>query len=104
MSGGPVVPLGRTPPPEPEPTPSRPRRLHGIAILLMAVSAAIALILSLAYVTVTWSGAPRRVVIAATLGSVLLFFTAVSLSILTAARDTYIEPGLAPEREADEGP
>lgn len=69
----------------------------------MALSAAIALILSLAYVTVTWSGAPRRVVIAAMLGSILMFFAAVSISILTAARDTYIERSSASGREADEG-
>lgn len=100
-AGGPVVPLGRTPPPEPEPVPSRPGRLHGIAISLMASAAGLGLILGIAYLTVTWSGTPRRIIVASMLLSILVFVTAVSISILTAARDTYIGRGSAAERVAD---
>lgn len=89
MSGGPVVPLGRTPPEEPRPEPSRPPVLHGIATFLLAFSTAVALLASIFFVTVTWSGLPRRVVIATILFSIVVAVASFSISVLTAARHTY---------------
>lgn len=67
---------------------------------LMASAAGLGLILGIGYLTVTWSGTPRRILVASMLFSILVFLTAVSISILTAARDTYVERGSALERVA----
>jgi hypothetical protein len=84
-----VVPLGTDPPEEPQRPPTPPGRLHGIATLGMAVSAVVGVVAGVLYITVTWSGSPRRAVIAVILFSVLTFLTTVSAAVLTAARDSY---------------
>lgn len=84
-----VLPLGTDPPEEPQLPPTPPGALHGIATVGMAVSAVVGIVAGILYITVTWSGSPRRAVIAVILFSVLTFLTTVSAAVLTAARDSY---------------
>ena len=84
-----VVPLPGVPPEIPEPPVTPPGRLHAIAMACMAASGILGLVSALLFVTVTWSGAPRRAVIAVLLFSILGFLAGGSAAVLTAARDTY---------------
>jgi hypothetical protein len=59
--------------------------------LITALCAIGAIASGVSFLTVNWSGSPRRVVIAVLMGSVVLFWTGVVASILTAARDTYVK-------------
>lgn len=85
-----VVPLGVEPPSE-EPPPSLPTsRLHSAAVFASALFALLGIGSWLAFVTVNWSGTPRRIVIAVTLFSVVGFLAAVAITVFSAARDTYV--------------
>lgn len=91
---GSVYELGVKPPEKPPGPPPRSSRLHSIAVLITALSAVLAIGSGAAFLTVNWSGEPRRVVIAVLMASIVLFWTGVVAAILTAARDTYVKtPG-----------
>ena len=86
----PVVPIGVEPPVEPEP-PARSSKLHSAAVFITGAAAVCAVVATVAFMTVGWSGRPRRAVIAILMASVVIFLAGVASSILTAARDTYVK-------------
>jgi purine-cytosine permease-like protein len=87
-----VVPLGAEvadghdygPPPSP---PSS--RLHGLAIAGMALSALLGIGSMLAFVTVRWTGAAGRFIVAVVIVAAIGFLVCASAAVFTAARDMY---------------
>jgi hypothetical protein len=63
--------------------------MHSAAVFITASAAVVAIASTLAFMTVEWSGRPRRVVIALLMASVVTFLSGVAATVLTAARDTY---------------
>lgn len=56
---------------------------------VMVLSAIVGVFAAISFITVNWSGPPRRAVIATILFSTLTFLAAASTSLLSAAKDTY---------------
>ena len=63
--------------------------MHSVSVFITAFAAVVAIASTLAFVTVEWSGRPRRIVIAILMASIVTFLSGVAATVLTAARDTY---------------
>ena len=72
------------------PAPSGPTsRLHGLSITGMALFALVGIGSMLAFVTVRWTGAAARFVVAVVVLAAIGFLGCASAAVFTAARDTY---------------
>lgn len=92
MNDDTVVPLGVDPQTEEVPPPRASSKLHSGAVLATSSFAIVTLLAWLSFVTVGWSGSPRRVVIAVVLFSVVGLLASIAITVFTAARDTYARP------------